>query len=101
MGCSRKMDTVELQIAAWNWWVVNDYTNMPSIQPTNDSRYIGGALLFGKAKPEIIGAGLQDYDVCTFGYVAVEAVEHSCGGIGDDSGVGDFGVDAALAKDLL
>jgi hypothetical protein len=70
-------------------------------QSINDGRNISGTLLLRPEETEIIGARLQDDEIGVVGNSTIDAAEHASGGITDDTGTGDFSIDAALLENGL
>src|SRR6478735_9797576 len=94
MAFAREVDEIEGIVAKGDFLVVDDHFNRTISQPTLHRRNVGRALFLRSEETPIIGPRLQNHDVGSVRYVAINTFEHARGGVEWYAGIDDMCIDS-------
>src|SRR4249920_2426873 len=95
-GCvafAREVDEVEGVVAKGDLLVVDDHFDRTISQPALHCRNVGGALFLRPKETPVIGPRLQNHDVGSDRYIAIDTFEHACGGVEWHARIDDLCID--------
>src|SRR6476620_10816954 len=90
---AREVDEIEGIVAKRDFLVVDDHFDRTISQPTLHRRNVGGALFLRAEETPVIGPRLQNHDVGSGRYIAINTFEHACGGVEWHAGIDDLRID--------